>query len=143
MAYVKQTWSCGDVVTDERMNHIEQGIADAHECCGGNTIFIHQVGTGTCQGNGYVEFDISYQEIVDGLAEGASFWLVDPNNNCSEVITIYPRLLELEGYYSVYIVDMFAIIYDPGTDSMIDYHVTCFCNTATGHMRDTDCWAPV
>ena len=34
MAYEKQTWSCGDVVTAEKMNHIENGI---EECCGGGS----------------------------------------------------------------------------------------------------------
>lgn len=32
MAYEKQTWVCGDVVTADKLNHMEDGIA---ECCGG------------------------------------------------------------------------------------------------------------
>ena len=31
MAYTKQTWSCGDTITDEKMNHMENGIANAVE----------------------------------------------------------------------------------------------------------------
>ena len=31
MAYTKQSWSCGDTITDEKMNHMENGIANAVE----------------------------------------------------------------------------------------------------------------
>lgn len=29
MAYEPKTWSCGDVITANDLNHIEQGIADS------------------------------------------------------------------------------------------------------------------
>ncbi len=29
MAYTKQTWATGDVITEEKLNHIEDGIANA------------------------------------------------------------------------------------------------------------------
>ena len=29
MAYQKQTWECGDAITAERLNHMEDGIASA------------------------------------------------------------------------------------------------------------------
>lgn len=32
MAYEKQTWVCGETITADKLNHIEDGIAD---CCGG------------------------------------------------------------------------------------------------------------
>lgn len=31
MAYEKQTWQTGDVITQEKLNHMEQGIEDAYE----------------------------------------------------------------------------------------------------------------
>ena len=31
MAYEKQTWQSGDVVTSSKLNHIEDGIDDAHD----------------------------------------------------------------------------------------------------------------
>lgn len=37
MAYEKQTWECGDVVTAEKLNHIEEGIESASES-GGDTV---------------------------------------------------------------------------------------------------------
>lgn len=35
MAYEKQVWECGDVVTAEKLNHIEEGIESASESGGG------------------------------------------------------------------------------------------------------------
>lgn len=29
MAYEKQTWACGDTITADKMNHIEEGIENA------------------------------------------------------------------------------------------------------------------
>ena len=31
MAYEKQTWACGEVVTADKLNHMEDGIANASE----------------------------------------------------------------------------------------------------------------
>lgn len=33
MAYEKQNWKCGDIVSAEKLNHMEDGIAEALECC--------------------------------------------------------------------------------------------------------------
>lgn len=38
MAYEKQTWNCGDTITADKLNHIEDGIADASGG-GGSDIF--------------------------------------------------------------------------------------------------------
>lgn len=29
MAYEKQTWSCGETITADKLNHMEDGIADS------------------------------------------------------------------------------------------------------------------
>lgn len=31
MAYEKQTWACEDIITADKLNHMEQGIADAND----------------------------------------------------------------------------------------------------------------
>ena len=31
MAYEKHTWECGEAITTEKLNHIEEGIANAGE----------------------------------------------------------------------------------------------------------------
>lgn len=35
MAYERTTWECGDVVTAEKLNNIEDGVQEALACCGG------------------------------------------------------------------------------------------------------------
>lgn len=35
MAYEKQTWECGETITAEKLNHIEDGIASASSGGGG------------------------------------------------------------------------------------------------------------
>ena len=32
MSYEKQTWVCGETITADKLNHMEEGI---EECCGG------------------------------------------------------------------------------------------------------------
>lgn len=38
MAYEKQNWVCGDTLTAEKLNHMEQGIEDASQSGGGSEI---------------------------------------------------------------------------------------------------------
>lgn len=38
MSYTKQTWATGDVITANKMNHMEDGIANA----GGGILFVHE-----------------------------------------------------------------------------------------------------
>lgn len=147
MAYTKQNWQCGDVVTDEKMNHIEQGIADAHECCesggDGGAIFIHHAGSGACHGTDYNLIDISYQEIVDGLADGKTFWYVDSSGAYSQWLSVYARFDDTL-IYPVYVVDAYAIFFDIESD-MWDggSQRRFFCDTEDGQLRDWDCWAPI
>ena len=51
MAYTPHTWRCGELVTDDDMNRIEEGIQEALDCC-----------------NGYSCED-SYVQIYDGTVE--------------------------------------------------------------------------
>lgn len=37
MAYVKHEWECGDILTPELMNHIEEGIEEASQSGGGGS----------------------------------------------------------------------------------------------------------
>ena len=56
MAYTKNTWKTGDIVTSEKLNHIEDGIANA----GG--VMVINVTSGT--------LDKTWQEIYDAMAQG-------------------------------------------------------------------------
>lgn len=35
MAYEKHSWSCGENITADKMNNLENGIEEALDCCGG------------------------------------------------------------------------------------------------------------
>lgn len=48
MAYEPKVWQCGDVVTADALNHIEQGIAES----GGSTVEVSKIKIGTANGGG-------------------------------------------------------------------------------------------
>ena len=54
MAYVPHVWECGEIVTDGKMNNLEEGVQQALDCCG--------------QGGGDCGFscDNTYATIFDG-----------------------------------------------------------------------------
>lgn len=56
MAYTKNTWTDGDIVTSEKLNHMEDGIANA----GGIMVINDTDGT----------LDKTWQEIHDAMAQG-------------------------------------------------------------------------
>lgn len=43
MNYEKQTWECGETITAEKLNHIEDGIANASSGGGAEPVFINAV----------------------------------------------------------------------------------------------------
>lgn len=59
--YEKQTWKTGDVITEEKLNHIEDGIAS----CG---MFV--VGSTYDENTQTVTLDKTYKEIVDAFNAG-------------------------------------------------------------------------
>lgn len=67
MSYTKQTWANGDVITAEKLNHIEDGIADS----GGGGAFV-------CTGTGSpLELNKTYAEIKAALDAGKVIYLYD------------------------------------------------------------------
>ena len=63
MAYTKQTWNTGDVITAEKLNHMEDGI-------GGN-VFIANLS----EDDGTTVIDETYNEIVEAFDNGKSVYL--------------------------------------------------------------------
>ena len=59
MAYVKQTWSCGDEISAEKLNHMEDGIFSANS--GGGTALVVKF-----QEDG-ITLDHTWQEIFDAF----------------------------------------------------------------------------
>lgn len=68
MAYTKQNWECGDLITADKMNHIEDGIEEAGS--GGGTTDYY-----------LIEFD--YDPEV-----GSANLIIVPNGNYSEAIRV-------------------------------------------------------
>lgn len=55
MSYTKQTWETGDVITDDKLNHMEDGIAT-----GGGVLVVNATMDGAT-----VRFGKTWQEICD------------------------------------------------------------------------------
>ena len=71
MAYEKQTWAKGDVVTSTKLNHIEDGIAAAESGGGGGRFVITaDKPTGTSSSPAAVTADKSLAEIVAAMEAG-------------------------------------------------------------------------
>lgn len=69
--YVPTTWECGDVVTAERLNHMEEGIEAANACCEGGSVLVVRATSFTIDGSTKaVETDTTWQEVADAIAEG-------------------------------------------------------------------------
>lgn len=67
MAYTPKTWECGDTITAEDLNHIEQGIANS----GGGTepLIVH---VSFDESTGVITLDKTWKEIRDVFATGAN-----------------------------------------------------------------------
>lgn len=62
MAYIKQNWQNGDVITAEKLNHIEDGIMESG---GGSTLIINVI-----EGGAMWTLDKTWQEIYDAHSSG-------------------------------------------------------------------------
>lgn len=64
MAYEKQTWTNGDLITAEKLNHIEDGIAQG----GGGVLTVIETVTEDAHGNEVRTLDKTYNEIASADA---------------------------------------------------------------------------
>ena len=85
MAYEKQTWQCGEVVTADKLNHMEDGIEQASQGGGGDasTVTMHTIDAGTSDEYTYISeedankvfnrYPLGYKlaQIADGVDSGA------------------------------------------------------------------------
>ncbi len=75
MAYTKNTWNTGDIVSSQKLNHMEDGIANSEN------VFI--VGGASLNGNGNPEgtLDKTWQEIHDALQNKICLVVISDNAN--------------------------------------------------------------
>ena len=71
MAYEKQTWTTGEVITQEKLNHMEDGIAE-----GGGVVVVN-VTTTASEGGTVTTLDKTWQEIYDALNAGVVLQFVE------------------------------------------------------------------
>lgn len=83
MAYTKQTWECGDTITADKLNHMEDGI---EECCGGGEPLIVHVLDKDAGGTPYNELDKTWREISDAYPN-AFLDYTDGSYHIQQVIT--------------------------------------------------------
>ncbi len=82
MAYEPKTWECGETVTADALNHLEQGVAEA----GGGDIeplLINATSIGSGNGQKWIVTDKTYQQVADALENGIPCFVTfaDPGNS--------------------------------------------------------------
>lgn len=65
MAYEPKTWECGETLTAEALNHMEQGISDASSG-GGTPLLVNAV----YDGDGKYDLDKTFGEIRNAYSSG-------------------------------------------------------------------------
>lgn len=115
MSYEKQTWKNGDIITEDKLNHIEDGIAEVGSSGGGGGMAIHINTVDSAQ-----VMDKTWQEITDAISAGIIPIVVEsypPGVYLS--IVIGSGFDESTGYYVNVDVDTSIISY--ATDSVDGY----------------------
>lgn len=73
MAYSRNTWVCGDVISAQKLNNMEDGIEEALECCGGDAGYscgesyelLTQESVTTIYDQGFNDGVLSYSQGID------------------------------------------------------------------------------
>ena len=82
MAYERQTWECGETITAEKLNHMEEGISSAS---GGGTPLLATITIGE---ELELSIDKTYEEMVNALING------NPINVVLRRVTLYGEEVE-------------------------------------------------
>lgn len=115
MSYEKQTWQTGDVITEEKLNHIENGIADA-----GTGLIVNAEVDGQTQRE---VLDKTWEEIHDAIVAGRNVIVAKESNSSWEgqhivaydyITEVGESLTEGEDYY---VQVMMGTIYATSTEN--------------------------
>lgn len=95
MAYTKNTWRTGDIVSSQKLNHMEDGIANSEN------VFI--VG-GVSLGENGIEgtLDKTWQEIHDAMLSKICVVVITDGNSIAQKL-IDDASVGLEGEYNVFV----------------------------------------
>jgi len=93
MAYTKHTWENGEVITAEKLNNLEDGIA---ESSGSNITVFNIIEDGETDN---IKIDATWQDIFDAISERPVFlkWIASEDDIAMYVVTEVV-LLPNEGY---------------------------------------------
>ena len=110
MAYEKQIWQCGDTITADKLNHMEDGIANS----GGGIVYITPT---VIDGDSMVCFDlgISYNELLQIIGSGGILAEIIENNGAHTI-----AMLDVYGYNSGQSAYVALFADDPSTYSAQD-----------------------
>ena len=107
MSYNKTTWQTGDIVTAEKLNKLEDGVADASE------VFI--IGL---QEDAPTTLDTTWKEIHDALISGKLVVRIEIDDEFNAVYSsIVSSVRENLGYYYVVIGDSSGDTYKTDTET--------------------------
>lgn len=95
MAYEKHTWSCGETVTAEHLNHMEDGIAEGG---GGSEPMIVTVAQRSGEENFYM--DKTFGEIRNAFTNGQSIIVIHDQSVESETNMSISRVTAVKYYTS-------------------------------------------
>ena len=84
MSYTKNTWTNGDTITAEKLNNMENGIANA-----GGTLIVGVTVTTDENENERATMDKTWQEIHDALAAGLRVIIIQSGSDYLVQDTIY------------------------------------------------------
>lgn len=114
MAYVKQTWSCGDDISADKLNHMEQGIEDASQSGGGTSepLIVSFDHMEQAHQSTTLFYDKTWQEIVDALTANrpvyAKYGILDGGSyeeDNASLVPIYRAHIETSGGNTDYLAD--------------------------------------
>ena len=91
MSYVKNTWQTGDIVTAEKLNHLEDGVASASSGGGGGT-FVVTYSYQEIEGEQYLVADKTFAEIQNAMANGIYPYAIFKENE----VWLHPKYIYSE-----------------------------------------------
>ena len=88
MAYEKQTWQCGETITADKLNHMEDGI---EECCsgGGSALIVKVDHIEETDDAILIHYDKTYQEVKDAYDAGLPIYFDTKNDDTSSFDRYY------------------------------------------------------
>lgn len=122
MSYIKQTWVDGDIVTAEKMNHIEDGVANS-DTKGNSTYYVFYYSD---DGEGSTYFRGNIQEAFEALSKGIYPILVFDNGYGTREIA------HLIYYYQNEYMQFARVPMGPISSTGVNYTIEYYRVTANG-----------